>query len=145
MKPRGIAGWLTGACLLLTLAVPAWACRCPAEPSAATAYQRADVVVQATVLTVQGDINQDGATARLRVLRAWKRPVGAEIEVRTATTCAFEFQGGASYLLYLTVSADGAQYSTKRCMGNLPLAGADKALDWLQRHGAPVSVEGRAP
>ena len=145
MKLRGIAGWLTGACLLLTLVAPAWACRCPAEPSAATAYQRADVVVQATVLAVQGDINQDGATARLRVLRAWKRPVGAEIEVRTATTCAFEFQGGASYLLYLTVSADGAQYSTKRCMGNLPLAGADKALDWLQRHGATVSVEGRAP
>lgn len=92
-----------------------------AEPSAATAYQRADVVRHCSA--VQGDINQDGDRSACACCGAWKRPVGAEIEVRTATTCAFDFQSGTSYLLYLTVSADGAQYSTKRCMGNQPLPG----------------------
>ena len=141
----GIARWVTGFVLLLTLSMPSLACRCVEDVAPATAYRQASVVVQGQVQAVRGDITREGATAKIRVTKTWKKPVRAEIEISTSTTCAFEFRVDEEYLLYLQLSPDGARYVTKRCLGNQPIVEAQKALGWLQRHGVPATVQETAP
>lgn len=140
---RGMAGYI----LLLLLALPAssLACRCIEDIAPASAYRQADVVVWGQARAVRGDINKEGTTVNIHVIKAWKKTVRAEIEVMTSTTCAFEFSTGGEYLLYLHASPDGARYTTKRCVGNRIIAEAQKALDWLKRYGVPAAVEGVAP
>lgn len=134
------------ASLILLLALPAvsLACRCIEDITPESAYRQADVVVRGQARTVRGDINKEGATANVRVSQAWKKATRAEIEVLTSTTCAFEFQPGEEYLLYLRESSNGT-YTTRRCLGNRSIAEAQKALDWLKRRGAPAAIEGVAP
>lgn len=139
---RGVAGFIL---LLLVLPASGLACRCLEDIAPASAYRQADVVVWGQARAVRGDINKEGATASVRVFKAWKKPVRAEIDILTSTTCAFVFRTGEEYLLYLHVSPDGARYTTKRCLGNRTIAEAQKALDWLKRHGVPATVEDIAP
>ncbi len=129
-------------CLLFLLALPSYAsaCRCPGSISPASAYKRADVVLWGKVLDVKGNIDKEGATAKISVLKAWKKGVRNEVDVFTSTTCAYVFQTGDEYLLYLSKSPDGKNYTTKKCVGNLPIPKAKKALDWLNRHGAPMDI-----
>jgi len=131
------------ACVLLLLALPSYAlaCRCPGQISPESAYQRADVVLCGKVLTVKGDIDKEGATARIRVLKVWKKRVQSEVDVFTSTTCAFVFRTGEEYLLYLYETPEGKYYSTKKCIGNLPISKAKKALNWLERNGVSTGID----
>ena len=130
---------------LLVLPSLAHACRCAGPVSPATAYHNALAVVQGKILAVEGDINKEGVTARVRVLKAWKKKIKSEIEVSTRTTCAYDFHVGEEYLIYLQQTADGGHYSTKKCAGNFKSAEAGNALKWLQRHGAPQEVDNECP
>jgi len=126
--------------LLLVGAVPARACRCVEPLAPAAAYAAADLVVRATVLHVEPGAGDGEATARIELAQAWKRPVPAHLEVSTRSTCAYPFEAGQAYLLYLRASGPGA-YATRRCAGNLPAAEAGRALDWLRRHGRETAIE----
>lgn len=128
--------------LLLLLALPAasFACRCAGALSPADAYRLADVVLWGQTTAVSGDINQEGLTATVRVARAWKQPISPEIIVSTTTTCAFSFRANQDYLLYLSIDPQSGRYTTKACVGNQPIAEAEKALQWLQEQGKPASL-----
>lgn len=130
---------------LLGLPSLAFACRCAGPVPPATAYRNAQVVVQGKILAVKGDINKEGATARVEVSKAWKKKIKSELEVSTRTTCAYEFHVGEEYLIYLQQTADGGHYSTKKCVGNVKSAEAGNALTWLERHGAPQDVDNEWP
>ena len=129
--------------LFLLFALPAAgiACRCAGPISPSTAYQRAQAVVVGKVLDLKGDRDKEGATARIAVSRAWKQRVDAEVEVFTSTTCAFDFQVGEEYLLYLYESPKTKGYTTKKCLGNQTVVQAGKSLAWLERH-YPGHLEG---
>lgn len=117
------------------------ACRCPATPPApSAAYRRADFVVVARVADVKQDADHNGYTVSLNVSLGWKKKVPREISVSTRTTCAFPFTAGEEYLLYL-FSKPGGGYSTSKCVGDQPSAGAGKALDWLKAHAAAADPE----
>lgn len=119
------------------------ACRCLEPASTADAYGRAHVVVRATVLSVDGvGDSPGGARARLRVEEAWKADVAGEIVVSTSTTCAFDFQAGNEYLLYLYPGAQPSEYSTRICVGNCLAANAEGALRWLRTRGRGSQVHG---
>lgn len=123
---------------------PALACRC-VPMSTAKAYRIADVVVRASVVTVEG-----GARARLRVEEAWKADVAGEVDVSTASTagtdCASDFQLGREYLIYLHRARDTGELTTEICMGNRLTTEADTALNWMSRHGQKSKlVDGRSP
>jgi len=129
--------------ILLPLGIPSqgFACRCAGSISPAAAYRQADIVVMGKVLAVTGDINKEGATARISVSKAWKKPIPSEVVVSTTTTCAFDFQTGEEYLLYLREAADGNGYTSRKCVGNLPSCKAEKALDWLKKRGVSTGIE----
>lgn len=127
--------------LILGLPLDSFACRCVESMSPATAYQQAQVVISGRVLSVAGDINQDGATARIQVLKSWKKSAPQAVAVSTRTTCAFDFHAGEEYLLYVQETAGAFSYTTKRCVGNLPLSQANKALEWLSKHGTHEESE----
>jgi hypothetical protein len=132
------------ACLLLLLwLVPFYshACRC-GSISPSTAYHQADVVLWGKVLTVKGNINTEaGATARISVLKLWKRGVANanEVEVLTRTTCAYDFKIGEEYLLFLNKDSHTDQFTTGICNGNLPIANAKNALKWLNFHSKTIN------
>lgn len=116
------------------------ACRC-VEPGPAGAYRGSLSVVKANVLAVTGDAEgPGGALVRLSVAQSWKTEVPATLEVRTSTTCAYVFEPGREYLVYLRRDLAGSPLSTRRCMGNRPLAEAQGSLQWLQRHGKPAAA-----
>ena len=133
--------WVCLGILLLGLPVVSFACRCPDSISPTTAYRQADIVLLGKVMAVEGDINREGATARISVSEVWKKKIQHEINVSTATTCAFEFKLHEEYLLYLHVSPDGEHYTTKKCVGNLPISEAKDALDRLKHQGTAMEIE----
>ncbi len=125
-----------GALILGAAMQPALACRCVEPASTATAYRRADVVVRARVQSVEGEGEAPGgALAHLLVDQAWKTDVPAAVDVKTSTTCAFDFKPGQDYLLYLLRDRQAGQLTTRICMGNLPASQADSALQWMHKHG----------
>lgn len=120
---------------LLLAGGAAQACRC-IEPGPAAAYRGADAVVTAQVLQVTGDPEgPGGAVARLVVDRSWKAALAGEIEVATASTCAYPFAAGQGVLVYLQRAQGSTAWTSARCRGNRPLDNAAPALQWLQRHG----------
>ena len=127
--------------LLLGLPAVSLACRCPDSISPTTAYQQADIVLLGKVMAVEGDINREGATARISVSEVWKKKIQHEVSVSTATTCAFEFKLNEEYLLYLRESPDGKHYTTKKCVGNLPISEAGDVLNKLKHQGTPMEIE----
>jgi hypothetical protein len=131
--------------VLLVLALgagPVLACRCLEPASTAVAYGRAHAVVRAAVLSVDGvGDSPGGARARLRVEEAWKADVAGEIVVSTSTTCAFDFQPGNEYLLYLYPGPGAGEWTTRICMGNCLTANAERALRWLRAHGRKTQVQ----
>ena len=128
--------------VLAFVAEQALACRCLEPASTADAYGRAHVVVRATVLSVDGvGDSPGGARAQLRVAEAWKADVASEIVVSTSTTCAFDFQAGNDYLLYLYPGAEPGEYSTRICVGNCLAANAEDALRWLRTRGRGSQVQ----
>ena len=132
-----------GAGLLLAfcaaVAPPAFACRCSPGMSLTTTYQRASRVVVGRVDKVSPHADQNGSTATVLVSQGWKGPVAHEITVDSMTTCAFPFAAGQEYLLYLYDEPEG-RYYTSICAGNVVVAEAARALEWLKRHGAPSAV-----
>jgi hypothetical protein len=131
------------ACILIIMAIPSntAACRCPEPLSPEIAYDRADVVVCGKALSVQGNMYKEGAIVRIKVFDAWKKKIHSEIDVFTSTTCAFDFQTGEEYLLYLYDMPEGKYYSTKKCVGNLPTSKAKKALLWIEQNGLHTGIE----
>ena len=125
-----------GLLVLVAALQPALACRCLEPASTAKAYRSADIVVRAKVQSVDGVGDAPGgARAHLLVEQAWKADVAAEIDVKTSTTCAFDFQAGQDYLLYLSRDRQADQLTTRMCVGNQPAARADNALQWMHKHG----------
>lgn len=113
----------------------AQACRCPQEPSAAAAYRRASVVLEAEVMKVDEDRAAGQSTAALQVSRSWKSSVPAELTVVTRTTCAYTFTVGAKLLVYAYQDERYQRLETRQCMGNRPVEAASAAIAWLDRHG----------
>ena len=136
---------LKSVCFLLLLWVlPSYgyACRCAGFISPAVAYQRADVVLWGKVLAVKGDINtEQGAIAKISVLKLWKKSVGKEVEVLTRTTCAYDFKIGDEYLLFLNKTADIKFFTTGICSGNLQITNAEKAFNWLKLHAKLIDID----
>jgi hypothetical protein len=127
--------------VLVFVAEQALACRCLEPASTADAYGKAQVVVRATVLSVDGvGDSPGGARARLRVEEAWKADVPAEMVVSTSTTCAFDFHAGNEYLLYLYPGPAAGEWSTRICVGNCLAADAEGALRWLRAQGERARV-----
>ena len=115
---------------------PALACRCVEPASTAQAYRSADVVVRARVQAVEGVGDAPGgARARLVVEESWKADVAGDLEVATSTTCAFDFQAGQHYLLFLFRDRQADRLTTRICAGNQPVPQAASALQWMRRHG----------
>ena len=135
---------VTLSCMLALLSgMPsaALACRCAGLPSPLTAYQRADVVVVARILTVMPNPGQNGGTALVRVSRAWKEDIASEITVATDSTCAYTLMSDREDLLYLSKNRLGlGGYGTSRCDGNQHLSEATQTLQWLHRHGRAARV-----
>ena len=129
------------AAVLLAASAQAVACRCVEPASTSRAYRTAPSVVLASVQSVEGVGDAPGgARATLRISEAWKTAMPPTVDVRTSTTCAFDFRPGTEYLLYLRRGEQAGEWTTRICLGNRPSADAGEALDWLRRHGqrAPV-------
>ncbi|MCL2713106.1 MAG: hypothetical protein FWD68_00520 [Alphaproteobacteria bacterium] len=123
-----------GVLLSVCVAHPVLACRFR-PPSAAAAYRNADIVVRASVLSVEGEpYRSGGARAKLRVDTAWKADIAGDITVNTSTTCAVDFQVGKDYLIFLHRKPTG-ELTTTIDMGDRILGESDAALNWLRRHG----------
>jgi hypothetical protein len=121
--------------VLIGFPFAAMACRCAnGTPDPAHAYQRAHVVVLGTALELSQDAATQTTEARIAVNQAWKKDTDREIKVTTRTTCAYPFQTGQDYVLFL-YRADSSSYFTAKCVGNRTLKQADQALMWLRRHG----------
>lgn len=127
------------ALILLASASKAIACRCGPEITPRAAYERAETVVLARVEEVKNRPDQNGVTARLTVARAWKKPVSREIAVLSTTTCAFNFERGQQYILYIFRGSD-RQLHTSQCLGNVPVSDAGKVRAWLDRYGVSAAV-----
>ena len=117
-----------------------FACRCVEPGPPAGNYKRAAAVFVGTVVSVQEGAEQR-VTATFRVSKAWKKHLGAEVDVSTeAGTCAATMTPGVTYLLYARELPAHAGLTTERCMGNLPIDGAEKPLDWLKRNAKPTVI-----
>jgi hypothetical protein len=129
--------------LLGWIAVPsAWACRCREPGSTSKAYRDAQLVVRATVVSVEGEGDSPtGARARLRIEEAWKLETKAELVVTTRTTCAFHFEAGKEYLVYLTRSSVRDEWTTQICRGNLPVTQAGAPVAWLRANAKKAAVQ----
>ncbi len=122
----------------------AQACRCLEPTSTSRAYSKADAIVLATVQAVDGEgTSAGGARAHLKVTEAWKVAVSTDLDVHTHSTCAFDFQPGQAYLVYLERSGTGPGWSTRICMGNRKATEADVPLRWLRAHGKKVAPKSR--
>jgi hypothetical protein len=127
---------------LLAFAPAAFACRCVEPVPPKTAYRHASAVVMAKVLDVRTDVTQQSSTARIAVSQHWKLETPAEFEVFTDTNCAYPFESGREYVLFLLKDRPMPGYVSGRCMGNQPTDG-DKAapvLRWLRKNGAAKSA-----
>ena len=111
----------------------ALACRC-LEPLAKDAYAGAYVVIQARVIEVVPAPEGDGGIAILSVSQAWKRDIMERLAVMTVTSCAYPWQEGKEYILFLVRESTGL-FSTARCLGNKPLAEAAELIRWLHKNG----------
>lgn len=131
---------LSRLCVVVVALQPqhALACRCR-EPAIATAYRRADAVVQALVVKVVPTPQPPGSTAILAVSKTWRRDLPDEIAVSTVTDCAYEWREGREYVLFLVRDSTGV-LSTGRCLGNRPVEDAGDMLTWLQGKGEPGEV-----
>jgi len=128
----------TAALLVAASHSVALACRCPPSISPAEAYRAAQVVVQGRIVSVARDSAGQLSVATVAVQRAWKGPVGVQIDVTTRTTCAYDFPEGQEVLLYLQHHVQHNRLETRMCAGNLKVTEAGKPLAWLQRHGKAV-------
>lgn len=126
----------------------AFACRCK-SPATSTAYQRAQAVVVATVVSVESK-EQGQQLAILSISQAWKQVVPARLPVLSGgQVCGHHFAEGQEYVLYLFVNQDGT-YTTSNCVGNkfvnnptLPAhfkAAAERDLAWLKQHGKAAKI-----
>ena len=116
------------------------ACRCVEPIAPSPAYRHATTVVQGRVDGVKLNAADQSAIATITVTAAWKQAVPATIEVFTDTNCAYPFETGREYVLFLLKDRPLAGYVTGRCMGNQPAIQADTVLRWLRRNGAVRDV-----
>lgn len=126
---------------LLAIAGSAQACRCVEPLPPATAYRHASAVVKARVVDVRINAAEQSATARVSVSLNWKLGTATEIEVFTDTNCAYPFEAGREYVLFLLKDRPLPGYVSGRCMGNQPTDGnkADPVQRWLRRRGELMS------
>ena len=120
----------------------ALACRCPEYVRAETPYERAHFVITGKVVEVRPNADGDGWTATVTVDHAWKADIPKTISISSHTTCAFKFEQGADYVLYLFRNKKDGSYYTSKCAGNLPIADAASRLKWLEQHGTAASITG---
>lgn len=111
----------------------ALACRC-LEPGARDAYAGAYAIIQARVTEVVPAPEGDGGIAILVVSQAWKRDVPEKLAVITITNCAYPWQEGKEYILFLLRESTGL-FSTARCLGNRPVGEAAWLIRWLHKNG----------
>lgn len=141
---------LMGLSLAAVGARPAFACSCAGGESPEQAFQRADAVFTGEM--VRGGIEdpdpEDGTMIggiQFRVIDAWKGVPGESVvlygqeaayygkleegEMAVASSCAYVFGEGESYLVYASRYDDGLQ--TGICDRTMPLAEAGRDLDVL--------------
>lgn len=133
-----------------TQAGEAFACSCAGEESTEEAFQRADAVFSGEM--VRGGIEDPDPEddtmiggIQFRVLDAWKGVPGESVvlygqeaayygkleegEMVVASSCAYTFEEGESYLVYASRQEDGLQ--TGLCDRTMPLTEAERDLDVL--------------
>jgi len=114
------------------------ACRCLEPKSAATAYGAAHAVVAGKVIEVTRP-RPDETEVTVEVAAVWKADMPKLLRVTTSTDCAFPFQSGNDYLLFLYQDSSAA-YSTERCMGNREKSKAATFLAWLKKNGREGTI-----
>ena len=108
----------------------ALACRCT-EPSQQAAYRLAYSVVHGKVLSATKEVGGDAMAYNVEIIESWKRPVQSQITIHTGTTCSFEAEVGARYVLFLRQDRP-AIYETAMCMGNRPENSSRDLLKFLR-------------
>lgn len=98
----------------------AFGCRCT-QITLSEAYKRADAVLYGyTSDFVRLPSPEGGGTAIIEVESSWKSNLPNRLVVNTQTSCAFDFEKGNHYLLFLNKSETGF-YETGMCYGNIQL------------------------
>lgn len=108
-----------------------FACRCK-EPVAKLAYRAADVAVLGKIVSAESSAGGgDETTYVVEVSEWWKQSVENKITVQSSTTCRFEAQVGARYVLFLKRNQQG-RFETAMCMGNRSEKQAGTLLKYLR-------------
>ena len=112
-----------------------YACRCVGDLTPKEAYEKVDVILLGTAVTISGDpFQKGGAEINIDVAKVWKCSVPEEIKIFSSTSCAFDFKIGEQYLLYLTKVKGADYYVTNACQGNVLVSEADDKLNWLKNN-----------
>ena len=112
-----------------------FACRCNGDITPKKAYEGVDVVLLGKVTSIFGNpFQKGGEKVKIIVFKSWKASVSEVITVFSSTSCAFNFQMGEEYLLYLTQNKDTGSYRTSVCGGNVLGSDAKDNLDWLKKN-----------
>jgi hypothetical protein len=131
-RPFAGAPWISVAAILLaSLPTTAAACRC-VEPGVKQAYANASGVILGRILSAKTTSDGSATEYSVAIGESWKLAPDSPATILTGSTCAFEAEIGAAYLLFLSKGQSG-NLETARCMGNLPAARAGKALRYLRR------------
>ncbi|MEP6925694.1 MAG: hypothetical protein ABI954_14605 [Pyrinomonadaceae bacterium] len=127
---------MSGMMLIVLGSVQTYACTCVKNQSQRKLYQQAGTVVIGKIISLE-TIDQTTQTVRamVEVEQAWKTTVAQQITIITGDSCAFAFEKGSKYLLYLS-KTDANDWSTSVCSGNKKREQAGKSLSWLKKHGA---------
>lgn len=138
MSPRLLASL---ALLILVAPRPARACLCTPPPTGQAGLARSIAVFEGTVLSLAQESFY--TRARVKVMRRWKGPDVAELDVRTGGTggaCGHSFQAGQTWLFY--TQADCNLFVSSICTGSKQIADATADLADL---GSPLPAGAELP
>lgn len=118
----------------MTSLFPTEAAACGCAPlSPAAAFRQADAVVLVQVKSSK-DIGEYRRVYAVDVKRQWKgRPLDSDRIATRRTGCMLDLAPGGMYLVYVR-QPRGGMAEGSGCSGSLPVAGAEKAMDWLNRN-----------
>lgn len=132
--------------IFVVVSLPAaFGCRCT-EPTTKRAYARAEAVARVRIVEVSEPTSDGTVTAQGEVESAWKAGLPSRIRIITGEDCAYPFESGHTYLLFLFKGEQ--EWGTYRCRGNKTDAESAQAVRWLKRYGTAQPVDpdsGSAP
>ena len=108
----------------------AHACRC-IEPKPQQAYSTADSVALGQFLSRKDGAREGDVVYVMAVSQSWKRQLDPQITVYSGTTCRFDAEVGARYVIFVKRDRAG-NYYTARCLGNRSEPEATPTLNYLR-------------